>query len=180
MNRRQKVRKHISAAKDWLGRAENSIDKENDVRSDLDMMLAQAELQHAQETKMRCAWKKWLLRTAPLLLAILIGAGYILFLHYNRADIPVTADESVGGQENVIVKDADKRIQVDVILPSGAGSGTVDEIKPVSPEASAVKSESSSASGDVKVDEPPENQAGKLPEADMQRLMQSAGKTLRE
>ena len=59
------VRKHISAARDWLGRAESSMDKENSLRGDLDVMLAQAELQRAQETKFGHGWRKWIIRLAP-------------------------------------------------------------------------------------------------------------------
>ena len=59
--KRQEVRHHISAAKDWLNQAEDSINLENDVRGDLNLMLAQAELKRAQETKPQSLWLTWLL-----------------------------------------------------------------------------------------------------------------------
>ena len=45
MNRRSQT-EHIRAAREWLGRAEDSLAQENDVQGDLKLMLAKAELAH--------------------------------------------------------------------------------------------------------------------------------------
>ena len=48
MDKHKTVRNHIAAAKGWLNQAEDSLEQENDIRGDLNLMLAQAELQRAQ------------------------------------------------------------------------------------------------------------------------------------
>ena len=106
------VRKHISAARDWLGRAESSMDKENSLRGDLDVMLAQAELQRAQETKFGHGWRKWLIRLAPLIIALVVGVGYLALLHTkqvievptNMTPIKESDDSSTGLEKTQVVK----------------------------------------------------------------------------
>ncbi len=80
-DRRKSFKQHVKAAKDWLGEAENSLDKENDLRGDLNLMLAQAELQRAQETKRLTARQRWIRHLIPVLCAVfLIGAVWQVFL----------------------------------------------------------------------------------------------------
>ena len=86
-----RYRKHIKAAKDWLGRAEDSIDKDNDIRVDLDVMLAQAELQRAKEANELKLWRRWLYWTVPWVLAVMVAAGYFFLLRllcYTRIICP--------------------------------------------------------------------------------------------
>lgn len=47
---KDKKTKHLRSARQWLTRAEESFDKDCEVRGELNLFLAQAELQHAQET----------------------------------------------------------------------------------------------------------------------------------
>lgn len=51
-----KKTKHLRSARQWLTRAEESFDKDRDVRGELNLFLAQAELQHAQETSQTRGW----------------------------------------------------------------------------------------------------------------------------
>ena len=85
-DKRRVIKEHISAARDWLGRAESSIDKENDVRGDLDVMLAQAELQRAQETKYSARWRKLFIRLAPLVVAVFVALGYVMLLRSEKTE----------------------------------------------------------------------------------------------
>ncbi|MBR1396764.1 MAG: hypothetical protein IJ563_04435 [Selenomonadaceae bacterium] len=48
-DKRQNLRHHIKAARDWLLQAEKSIECENDVQGDLKLMLAKAELKNAEK-----------------------------------------------------------------------------------------------------------------------------------
>lgn len=48
---------HLRSAKEWLTKAEEAFDKEHDVRAELDLMLAQAELQHAKEANRSGQWR---------------------------------------------------------------------------------------------------------------------------
>lgn len=175
------VRKHISAARDWLGRAESSMDKENSLRGDLDVMLAQAELQRAQETKFGHGWRKWLIRLAPLIIAVAIGIGYLAILHSSKvievpADITTVKDSgasSTGLEKTQVVNIQPSLEEHERAVPNiseNSDTGFVRQEPPmvevvpqiISPEASPARAE------------------GQAPDTEMQQLMQAAGKTLRE
>lgn len=184
-------RKHITAAKDWLGQAEESIDKENDIRSDLNLMLAQAELQRAKEKDDLKLWKKWLKWTLPWLAAIIIAAGYIVIL---RPDIfdneqennPVSPQQNLNQIEMPVAGQDEKPQEID------GGHQSTDEIKIEIPPAAPVHSEISTDNtidyGNYKREEyvpvetveQPRQEEAILPTDEMHRLMQSAGKSLRE
>ena len=184
-NRRNKdnkaVKKHISAARAWLGRAESSMDKENSLRGDLDVMLAQAELQRAQETKFGYGWRKWLIRLAPLIIALVVGVGYLALLHTKQViEVPTnittvkdSEDSSAGLEKTQVVKiqpSFEEHERADQNVSGNGDSGFVRRNPPIvevvpqvpQPEVSSSKPES------------------KVPDTEMQQLMQAAGKTLRE
>ncbi|WP_378950974.1 hypothetical protein [Pelosinus sp. sgz500959] len=54
---KQHMYQHLRSAKEWLTKAEEAFDKEHDVRAELDLMLAQAELQHAKEANRSQQWR---------------------------------------------------------------------------------------------------------------------------
>lgn len=70
---RERLFAHVKAAKDWLGRAESSLEREEDVRGGLSLMLAEAELQRARETQRKKRFVQFLAPALALLLAA--GAG---------------------------------------------------------------------------------------------------------
>ena len=48
---KSRVTTHLRSAQDWLSKAERSFDEQKDIRGELNLMLAQAELKRAQEEK---------------------------------------------------------------------------------------------------------------------------------
>lgn len=46
---KQQVNKHVSSAQQWLSQAEQAFAKDREIRGELNLFLAQAELTHAQE-----------------------------------------------------------------------------------------------------------------------------------
>ena len=178
-NKRQKVRKHITAAKDWLGRAENSMDKENDVRSDLDMMLAQAELQRAHETKFSQGWRKWLIRLAPLFIAVLVGVGYVVFLQQEREGaVPPPIDNVQPNQPEIVNTPVGEVTKVqEPELPAAVETEKNRPLPEPAYNAAKARETAEKAEGDAG-GEPTRQDS--LPEPEMQKLMQSAGKVLRE
>ena len=101
---RNTFRQHIRAARDWLGRAESSMDKKNDVRGDLNLMLAQAELQRARETKGLTKRASWLVRLAPLAAALLLVTGCLSFLRFTGPQARQVAEPIPRGVETVLAK----------------------------------------------------------------------------
>ena len=67
------LKKHVRAAREWLGEAEESIDGDDAIRGDLSLMLAQAELTHAKEKAELSPRRRWTSRLMPLSLAVIIA-----------------------------------------------------------------------------------------------------------
>ena len=86
--RNQKQRRHIRAARQWLGEAEHSLAENHRVRGELKVMLAKAELARVEGTPGHRFVKKWSMRILPALAAIfLAGGGYALW----QAQLPHNA-----------------------------------------------------------------------------------------
>lgn len=82
---KEQMKNHVSAAKEWLGKAEQSLDEDNDIKGNLNLMLAQAELKRAQETKQ--ANKKGY--TSLLIHSILVTsvAGLVLVVGFGGINV---------------------------------------------------------------------------------------------
>ena len=71
--RNQKQRRHIRAARQWLGEAEHSLAENHRVRGELKVMLAKAELARVEGTPGHRFVKKWSMRILPALAAMRSG-----------------------------------------------------------------------------------------------------------
>ena len=90
--RNQKQRRHIRAARQWLGEAEHSLAENHRVRGELKVMLAKAELARVEGTPGHRFVKKWSMRILPALAAIfLAGGGYALWQVQLPRNAAVTA-----------------------------------------------------------------------------------------
>ena len=89
-DKRKNLRKHIKAASDWLQQADKSIEREEDLKGDLKLMLAKAELQNAEKHQNRSR----LTKIFSLLTAVLI-AVLIFFINNYNAKVPQLATPSV-------------------------------------------------------------------------------------
>ena len=175
---KQNMFRHLRSAKQWLARAEESFDKDSDIRGELDLFLAQAELQHARETtRSRQAWYRqpYLRHLLSFAVAVIIGisgfGGYWMISRNAAMPIPLAAQEA---KPAPAVKVAEHEAMV--------APAKVDEPRPASPvEVSAAP---------VKQAETPEPraQASRPTQAvkdnivspdEMQRMVQAAGKSLR-
>ena len=79
MKQDREIRQHITAAKGWLSRAEDSLEQENAIQGDLKLMLAQAELKRAQEKNDKKLCVRWFKRLAPGALACALALGGIIY-----------------------------------------------------------------------------------------------------
>lgn len=80
---------HLRSARQWLTRAEESFDKDRDIRGELDLFLAQAELERAKERGQSQVWlKKYpaLRHGLAILFAVtLASAGYGVYNQSNES-----------------------------------------------------------------------------------------------
>jgi hypothetical protein len=78
---KQHMYQHLRSAKEWLTKAEEAFDKKHDVRAELDLMLAQAELQHVKEVNRSRQWRY----------------KYVLFRHGLACTLAMIMAAAVGG-----------------------------------------------------------------------------------
>lgn len=204
-NKRREIKEHISAARDWLGRAETSLDKENDVRGDLDVMLAQAELQRVQEAKNSIGWRRLFIRFAPLAVAIVVAFGYLMLLHSEKAGNSagtapaVTAQDKAAAEVNKTepaksIKDdgmtgKSSSLEVVATVPKEDSELSVQEPvaekqqtrleQPKNPEEKIMEAPLAKKE-DAPAAERPLEKVRTIPAAQLQELMHRAGKSLRE
>ena len=173
-DRRKSFKQHVKAAKDWLGEAETSLDKENDLRGDLHLMLAQAELQRAQETKRLTARQRWIRRLVPVLCAVfIIGAVWQVFwMLYPKpmeAEPPVVLEKTA---KTPIVRE----IPIEKPKQEENHEPAVHEAEVAVPVTESVVEEIPLS---VEESTPKHETAGAVPSRDMQKLMNAAGQSLR-
>lgn len=185
-----RFKEHISAAKDWLGKAEQSIDDRNDIRGDLNLILAQAELQKATENKGFQKRKNVMLKALAICAALLIAVGGMALLKMEHGPFRTDTAQINVEQKNVTHKPAAAEPQPvqepaepqysyseEAVVPEETVPQVHQEIQPKeqpvyqAPEPVQEKQELQvdAASG-----------TATMPSADKQKLMQSAGKILRQ
>ena len=194
-DRRQRLKNHIRAAKEWLGQAEHSLDSEDDLKSELKLMLAKAELKRADETDDGFSARKittagaWLKRLA----APLVAAAAAFWLGVFPADdgeikeatpidtAPVASISSEVKSDKLSVPDNKSLVATEEV----AGVDTAPQVD-VKPEQStpAPLAEDEPPVADGYVDYPYDTYAYSAPgsaepDENMQQLMQSAYFSLR-
>ena len=188
---REKICAHVKAAKDWLGRAESSLEKEEDVRGGLNLMLAEAELQRARETRKGKRFARFL---APALAVLLALGGVAL----QRSAEPTTAPAeknpaAIVGQGTMIHEEKGSETLAER-MGSAANLSESREIElPVMPvrvqESPIVQAQEQAQSTEPpepqpaleqQTEKPKQTSAAAPPTEDMQKLMVTAGRVLRE
>ena len=188
---REKICAHVKAAKDWLGRAESSLEKEEDVRGGLNLMLAEAELQRARETRKGKRFARFL---APALAVLLALGGIALQRSAEPTAAPAEkSSAAIVGQGTTAHEETGSEAFAER-MGSAANLSESREIElPVMP-VQAQESPMAQAQGQVQFVEPPQPQpaleqqaekpkqtsAAAPPTEDMQKLMVTAGRVLRE
>ena len=188
---REKICAHVKAAKDWLGRAESSLEKAEDVRGGLNLMLAEAELQRARETRKGKRFARFL---APALAVLLALGGVAL----QRSAEPTAS--SAEKSPAAIVRQgttAHKELGSEVLAERMGSAAKLSESREIELPVMPVRVQESpivQAQEQAQSTEPPEPQpaleqqmekpkqtsAASPPTEDMQELMVAAGRVLRE
>ena len=170
--------KSIRAARDWLTGAEHALAGEDDLAGDLKLMLARAELARIAADR-RARLRRWAFRLLPPLAAVMVLAWLLwesppaekavvqppIPHTEQRVEVSVPAKESA--ERSAATEDS-----VAAILPAETRAPAAEEraaqVPPMQVTASAPVQPKAAA------------QPSRMPDADMQRLMQVGGKILRE
>jgi hypothetical protein len=99
--------RHLRSAKDWLTRAEESFDKDSNIRGELDLFLAQAELQHFREATKSRQWRykyPFLRHAISFILATtIVTVGFGAFWWSSERDIAVPVPLAAQEQNSIPV-----------------------------------------------------------------------------
>ncbi|MBP2649979.1 MAG: hypothetical protein H6Q74_804 [Firmicutes bacterium] len=138
---------HLRSAKIWLARAEESFDNDSDVRGELNLFLAQAELQHAREKNLSQRWQykypliRHVLSVALAMVFVFGGYGaYQLAIRQPSmtsapslaVNEPMTVSESKVAQAVVAVNPADAETSAVPVTAQTTNQPTLSE-PPVGP-----------------------------------------------
>lgn len=187
---KQRMSRHLRSARQWLTRAEESFDKESDIRAELDLMLAQAELQHAKETKRAGEWRyKYLVMRHgfALGLAMLIAAGGLGGAFYMFQGRQAVIPPSIAEQSSQTVHRTDFQIVPDTAtVPKTSSAAAMDSVSarvaevpaPVQAQPVSMKT-TDRQEKKVQQHKEPADSVFELPPDEMQKLMRAAGKSLR-
>ena len=179
------TKSRLRSARQWLVRAEQSFEKNRDIRGELDLLLAKAELQHVQENKQSKGWryKSALLRHGLAFgLAVFIaaagigGAAYWTMQEREKATpIPLASQEKFNVPAKMETTFSVRPHQPEVSpVPGPAPAAPVQAEALTAPVAATVTRENGSAVRSV-----PNAQPATVSQAEMQRLVREAGKSLR-
>lgn len=196
MKQDRKIRQHITAAKGWLSRAEDSLEQENAIQGDLKLMLAQAELKRAQEKNDKKLCVRWFKRLAPGALACALALGGIIYAQQSEDSQALPKQNQLTSTTSLAEQGSSSGAGRDKVVESEKSHQNLSEernfdtpayvqIQPNEEahseevantiESRPVEVESQQAPSSLKNIQPSE-----VPAPAMQKLMQSAGSKLRE
>ena len=176
---KQHMYQHLRSAKEWLTKAEDAFSKEHNVRAELDLMLAQAELQHATEVNRARQWRyKYILFRHGLALTLAMSMVVAIGGVYWWTTRPVIAPVPLPVQVNAPVE---VKPQVETTIVTKTIPETVQTENNKS-ETQSVKAETSRPAPVVQpaqTKQPRYQAPAVLSEDEVQKLVRAAGKTLR-
>jgi hypothetical protein len=178
---KQHTTRHLGAARQWLLKAEEAFGRNRDVRGELDLFLAQAEMQHAREANRSQHWRyryPVLRQGLAFALAMIVAVGGLGGVYWSFHK-PISPAPSV-------VREVKGNMPSPIILER-----SVAPLQQVEAVASPVQTETTMSrqqppQSSVREEAPSVNTAQRAPDKDvvltpdqMQMLVRTAGKSLR-
>ncbi|MPL68944.1 hypothetical protein SDC9_14677 [bioreactor metagenome] len=180
---KENMYRRLRSARQWLTRAEEAFDKDRDVRAELNLMLAQAELQHAKEANRTRHWRyKYSLLTQgtavglAMMLAVIGFGGTYWWVNQQqtRADQGSPAVQLQMPQQVISVSNPAEQTKPQ--LETQAAQQTPTKVETEHQQTSTV-AEKSRVTNDAQQYQA--EQQVVLPPDELQKLVRAAGKTLR-
>lgn len=170
--------RHLVSAKQWLNKAEESFDKDSNIRGELDLFLAQAELQRARETTQSRQWRytypvfRHALSLIAAITVVAVGFGAYLWTSGSNLAVPVVpvAQET---KSMPAVSLGSEPVVSPVRAESAQPATTPASVTPVQAALPPVE-----RAERVERPRPPEKD-NLLPPDEMQKVIRAAGKSLR-
>ena len=191
---RKKETHHIEAAREWLDGAKVSFERENDVRGDLRVMLAKAELAHVGASEKTRRLKRGAMHVLPAIVAA-ATAAVIFFLypwegkelatreaetvetvqHVQQSESPAVQDPAVQPAQQTEEKEA-------APVPHQQKAAMEPSLQPQQVTGVSRRAEEAPAAPQVQKspEKAPAQKSPALPDTRAQKLMTQAGTVLRK
>lgn len=180
----------LQSARQWILHAEEAFGKKKDIRGELDLLLAQAELRRVREVSRSCHWRyrfSFLCQMAAFLLAVVmvtagVGGAYWLM---KQSQQPIAMPQAVvyhtasGEEPKIESKVPEKPVQNTVTEPAYMVQPNVNASPPAH---QVVPRENHGTAATAAVQDKLQEHASqdKMVSSDeMQKLVRAAGKSLR-
>ena len=102
--------KRVKSVKKWLDKAENSYLNNKDISGELNLMMAQAEMQRLKETHPHEKAKRWGIRLSAMAAAAVLFIGFSNLFSANADKSPVISRETTVSKEEVPKVPEDKNL----------------------------------------------------------------------
>lgn len=182
--------KRVKSVKRWLEKAENSYSNHKELTGEMNLIMAQAEMQRLKEVRGTSPRRKWLLRGGALTVAglLFLGASFLKDSFFAPASTPVRPVETAATTPTtavVPVEEADKKAEE---VPSvSAETVTTEPVetdppKPdpeVVPPAKAAPVVMTPTPAPVEVSAVTKPEVPALSDQEIQRVVGEAGRALR-
>ncbi len=184
--------KRVQAVKKWLERAESSYSSHKDITGEINLIMAQAEMQRLKETRKPSRFRKWGLRGCAMIVAALlffVGSSLVQVSQEPKAEPSVSTEvaqseppaATPSAASQVPEPPAEKNISTDEPAPEVAADTsavtTVSEPAAASVPVPAVPVAPAVTTATPKA--PPAPAAPALSEKEIQSVVGEAGRALR-
>lgn len=189
----KQVGERLQSARLWILHAEQSFDKQKDIRGELDLLLAQAELKRVREANQSCRWRykySFFCQMAAFFLAVIMvtagvgGAYWLMKQGGNPKAIPQTVVYNNAGrtQESLIeTKTIGQPPLENPAVKHQAVPGLEVAIQPQANQTVSREVQGTAVTA-FHEDKPPKDDVAQnkvVSHSEMQKLIHTAGKSLR-
>ena len=190
---RKKETHHIEAAREWLDGAKVSFERENDVRGDLRVMLAKAELAHVGASEKTRRLKRGAMHVLPAIVAAAIAAVIFFLYPWEGKELATREAETVETVQHVQQSESPAVQDPDFSVPQTAEreaapvphqqkAAMEPSLQPQQVTGVSRRAEEAPAAPQVQKspEKAPAQKSPALPDTRAQKLMTQAGTVLRK
>ena len=173
--------KRVKSVKRWLEKAENSYSNHKELTGEMNLIMAQAEMQRLKEVRGTSPRRKWLLRGGALAVAglLFLGASFLQDNFLAPASTPVRSVETAVTTPDaavVPVEEADKKAEE---VPSVSAETVTTELVETDPPKPDPEVVPPAKAAPVEVSAVTKPEVPALSDQEIQRVVGEAGRALR-
>ena len=181
--------KRVKSVKRWLEKAENSYSNHQELTGEMNLIMAQAEMQRLKEVRGTSPRRKWLLRGGALAVAgaLVLGASFLKDSFFAPASTPARPVETAVTTPDaavVPVEEADKKAEEVPSVSAETVTTEPVETDPSKPDPEVVPAKAAPvvmtpAPAPVEVSAGTKPEVPALSDQEIQRVVGEAGRALR-